>query len=168
MATYGRKELGLDITTGSLESYSFSENEKFNLVNLIQVIGHFTNTDKAMQQITSLLDKGGLVLVESWDMNSGYAKMMGKHWHEYSPPSVINWFSDKTLDQLFAYYGFKRIAQGRPLKKISIRHGVSLFDESTPVFSGKKPLVKFFKNTLGRVNIIYPPFDVKWYAYQKL
>lgn len=166
MSLYGKNELGLDIETGSLENFTTSE--KFNLVTLIQVIGHFTNVDAAMEQIVVMLEPGGFVLVESWDMSSRYAKIMGRHWHEYSPPSVVNWFSEKTLVQLFNYYGFEQVAKGRPLKKISLKHGFSLLDESTPKFTGKAAMVKFFKNSIGRFNIIYPPFDVKWYVWKKL
>lgn len=165
MAQYGNTELGLDIATGSLEN--FNSKEKFDLVTMIQVIGHFTDVDAAMQRISSLVQPGGYVLVESWDMDSRYAKWMGKHWHEYSPPSVINWFSEKTLTQLFHYYGFELVKQGRPLKKISMKHGFSLLEESTPKFAGKAPVVRFLKNSMGRFNIIYPPFDVKWYVWKK-
>lgn len=166
MAQYGKKELGLDIETGNLESFTVSQ--KFDLITLIQVIGHFTDVDAAMQRITGMLAPGGYVLIESWDMDSRYARLMGKHWHEYSPPSVINWFSEKTLQQLLDYYGFELVKQGRPLKKISLKHGFSLLDESTPKFAGKAPVVNFFKNSIGRFNIIYPPFDVKWYVWKKL
>ena len=43
----------------------------------------------------------------------------------------------------------------------------SLLDESTPDFAVKAPVVKFFKNSIGRFNIIYPSFDVKWYIWKK-
>lgn len=165
MAAYGRKELKLDITTGSLES--FQSTEKFNLVSMIQVIGHFVDPDKAIKNTYNLLDQDGFVLVESWDMKSTMAKMMGKNWHEVSPPSVINWFSDKTLEQLFNYHGFKLISKGRPSKKININHGLSLFDESTPNFLFKKGIVKFFSRIIGKYNVNYPPLDVKWYLFQK-
>lgn len=165
MALYGRNELGLDIETGNLEN--FNSKEKFNLVSLIQVVGHFTDVDAAMQRIVSILEPGGYVLIESWDMESRYAKLMGRNWHEYSPPSVINWFSEKTLSQLFQYYGFELEAKGKPLKKINLKHAFSLLDESTPKFAGKTKTLEFFRNSIGRFNIIYPPFDVNWYVWKK-
>ena len=84
MAGYGRIELNLNITTGSLETYqSF---QQFDLVNLIQVIGHFYDIDTALIKLSGLVKQNGLVLVESWNMKSTIAKVMGKNWHEYSPP----------------------------------------------------------------------------------
>lgn len=166
MASFGRNELNLDIVTGNLES--FETNERFNLINMIQVIGHFINLDEAFKNLSLLLIQNGLVLVESWDMASGYAKLMGKNWHEYSPPSVINWFSDKTLIQLFNHYNFELVAKGRPSKKINIEHGFSLFDEITPEFFFKKKLINFSKQAIGKYNIIYPPLDIKWYLFKKM
>jgi 2-polyprenyl-3-methyl-5-hydroxy-6-metoxy-1,4-benzoquinol methylase len=166
MAEYGRNKLNLNISTGNLET--FQTTQEFDLVNLVQVIGHFVDPDKALQNISKLLAANGLVLVESWDMKSNMAKIMGKHWHEYSPPSVINWYSDATLTDFFNYHGFGLIAKGRPSKKISVKHGLSLFEESTPKFIFKKELMIFFSRILGKLKIYYPPFDVKWYLFKKL
>ena len=78
--------MNLNITTGSLETYqSF---QQFDLVNLIRVIGHFYDIDTALIKLSGLVKQNGLVLVESWNMKSTIAKVMGKNWHEYSPPSV--------------------------------------------------------------------------------
>jgi SAM-dependent methyltransferase len=165
MAAYGRDELNLKIQTGSLET--FESKEKFDLINLIQVVGSLYDLDKSISSINGLLKPEGLVLVESWDRNSLVARMMGKNWHEYCPPSVISWFSDKTLTQLFAYYGFDLIGKGRPVKKININHGLTLLDESFPSFFLKKQLLKFFSRTIGKYDVRYPPVDLKWYLFKK-
>ena len=166
MASYGRNELHLNIQTSGLETYQ--AHEKFDLVNLIQVIGSLYDLDKSLFITSNLLNQGGFVLVESWDMKSLVARLMGKNWHEYCPPSVITWFSDKTLVQLFKYYGFGLVDKGRPTKKININHGISLFDESFPGFIFKKSILKFFSRTVGKYNIRYPPVDLKWYLFKKL
>ncbi len=166
MAAYGRNELKLDIKTGGLEDYK--SDIKFDLISMIQVIGHFFDLDKAIENSSNLLNQHGFVLVESWDMNSFMAKMMGSNWHEYSPPSVINWFSDDTLQQLFNYHGLSLVAKGHPSKKININHGISLVDESFPKFIFKKPILNFFSRLLGKYNVPYPAVDLKWYLFKKL
>lgn len=165
MAEHGRKKLKLDITQADLES--FKTEEQFDLISLIQVIGHLHDLDKSMELIRNLLNKEGYVIVESWDMNSILAKLAGKHWHEYSPPSVVNWFSDSTIKQLFSNHGFTLISKGRPLKKVSIEHGISLVKEKTPEFYLKEKVLGFFIDKLGNYNLPYPPLDLKWYLFQK-
>ena len=165
MATYSRDKLNLDVTVGSLETYK--TDQKFDLVNMIQVIGHFYDIDKALLNTSTLLNQGGFVLIESWNMKSIAAKLMGKNWHEYSPPSVIQWFSDRTLEQLLNYYGFILIKKGLPSKRINVRHALSLIEDKTPNFIFKKQLIKLLNNSLGKLNLKYPPVDVKWYLFKK-
>jgi 2-polyprenyl-3-methyl-5-hydroxy-6-metoxy-1,4-benzoquinol methylase len=166
MASYGRNELNLDIQTCGLENYQ--SEKKFDLVNMIQVIGSLYDLDKSLLVISNLLNKNGLVMVESWDMNSLAARIMGKYWHEYCPPSVITWFSDNTLVQVFNYYGFELVDKGHPSKRININHGLSLIDESFPKFFLKKSILNFFSRIVGKYNITYPTVDLKWYLFKKL
>lgn len=166
MASYGRKELNLDIRTGGMET--FNPDEKFDLINLIQVIGSLYDLDKAMQNIAQLSRQGGLVLVESWDMKCLAARFFGSNWHEYCPPSVVHWYSDKTLNQLFAYYGFEIIAKGRPSKKINLKHGLAVIAENSSKSGLKKQIFNYLSRTLGNTAVPYPPVDVKWYLFKKL
>jgi 2-polyprenyl-3-methyl-5-hydroxy-6-metoxy-1,4-benzoquinol methylase len=165
VAEYGRKELGLNIVTGGLET--FQTTEKFDLVTMIQVIGHFYDIDTAMKNITELTKKDGLILIESWNRNSIIAKILGKGWHEYSPPSVVHWFSDKTLIQLLNSYGFGLIAKGYPAKKINIHHALSFYQTKLSDSSIQKKLLRIIDKMMGKINVIYPPVDVKWYLFQK-
>jgi len=166
MASYGRNELKLDIQTGGLEEYR--SDIKFDLVNIIQVVGSFYDIDKAVETVNRLLKKDGLVMVESWDMESLAARIQGKNWHEYCPPTVITWFSDKTLTQAFNYYGFELVAKGRPKKMINVNHGISLVDESFPNFIFKKLILKFFSRLFGKYNVRYAAVDLKWYLFKKI
>lgn len=165
MVSYGRNELNLNISNGSLETYE--SQEKFDLITMIQVIGHFYDLDKAMLKLCNLLKEDGIVLVESWNMKSGIAKLMGRNWHEYSPPSVMQWFSDETLTCLFEHYGFKLITKGYPHKKININHALSLIEEKSFNFFFKKNLFGFLNKLFGKYNINYPLLDLKWYVFAK-
>lgn len=165
MAKYGRNELGLNIHTGGLET--FNESSQFDLINLIQVIGSFYDLDAAMQNLAKLSKKDGLVMVESWDRDSFAARFFGNNWHEYCPPSVIHWYNDKTLQQLFSYYGFELIKKGRPSKKINLKHGLAIIAENSSRSKLKKNIFSFLSRTLGNLSVPYPPVDVKWYLFRK-
>ncbi len=165
MAEYGRNQLNLRITTGTFEK--FESSQRFDLITMIQVIGHFYNIDEVLQNLKRLLNEKGYVLVESWNMKSIYARLMGKNWHEYSPPSVVRWFSDESLCNLFNLYGFELIAKGHPPKKINIKHALSLIEEKSFNFLFKKLIFAFLSKLFGKYNINYPPMDLKWYLFQK-
>ena len=164
MAAYGREKLNLDIKNNSIETYQ--ADEKFDLVNLIQVIGHVYDPDKTLQNIAGLLKEKGLVLVESWNRNSLAARIFGKRWHEYSPPSVMHWYSDKTLEQLFNCHGFKLISKGYPIKKIGLFHAFSFLEGKTS--NGfYKGLFRSAKKITRRLALVNPFLDVKWYIFQQ-
>ena len=166
MAAFGRNNLNLDIKTGSIETLETVE--RFDLINMIQVIGHVYDLDKTLQNVKALLTERGLVLVESWDMKSITARIMGKNWHEYCPPSVAHWFSDKTLSVLFKYYGFELIANGHPLKKINADHALSFLEGRSVNLVFKKNLVDAINRFAGKLTLIYPLRDVKWYVFRKI
>ena len=165
MVKFGNEELGLNIENAPLENFEPSEN--FDLVSLIQVIGHFYDIDKSIENISKILSEDGLVLVESWDMASWYAKILGKNWHEYSPPTVLHWFSKATLKNLFAQHGFVPLKMGKPSKKISLKHAISLLKEKYTSNAMNK-IFSTIENSIKKdIKIIYPPLDIFWILFKK-
>ena len=151
-------ERGLDIRRGSLES--FSGKEQFDLISMIQVAAHFYDPRAAFKKAHSLLRPGGLLLIETWDRGSVSARIFGKNWHEYSPPSVLNWFTKEGLNTFLSRGGFTRIDGGRPSKKISGGHVRSLLKYRL----GDNFLLKLIPE---RVNFPYPSEDLFWALYKK-
>ncbi len=164
MVDYGRDQLRLDMKCGYIEN--INTDEQYDLVSLIQVIGHVFNLDLALQNISKIIKNKGLLLVECWDRGSLAARFQGRKWQEYSPPSVINWFTKKCLNQKINQYGFKLIRQGRPKKRISFKHAISILTNKFPVF---KFLCRFLKIILGNKDffITYPPIDIFYSIYKK-
>lgn len=159
MAHYGAEELGLDIVQGTLETCDI--NQKFDLVNLIQVIAHLHDIPRALSNLTNLIRPGGALLVETWNQESHTARIFGKYWHEYSPPSVLHWFTPDRLTGLLQNYGFSKIAQGRMIKRISLRHAVS---SASHVF-GKSASSLIDKRIPASMSVPYPSEDLFWSLY---
>ncbi len=166
MANWGRENLGLDIVASGLEEFTTKDN--FDLVSMIQVNGSLYDLDTAFSRVRELLNKDGYVLLESWDRDSRWAKLSGKYWHEYCPPTVLHWFSDQTLDQFMNHHGFQLISKGKPVKKIKMRHGLSLLDHSTPPIPGKSFLLRNMAKLIGNATVRYPSWDLKWYLYKTI
>jgi len=126
MAEHARSVLSLDVRTTTLEEFDTTSEEPFDVVSMIQVIAHFHNLRTAMDQARALTRPGGHWLIETWDNQSWTARLLGRHWHEYSPPSVLHIFSRASLVRLAADYGMTPVAFGRPRKRISGAHVKSL------------------------------------------
>lgn len=158
IAKTGREKFGLNIRQGSLES--FETDEKFDLVSLIQVAAHFYEPRKAFENAGDLLNENGFLLIETWNRESFSAKIFGKNWHEYSPPSVLQWFSLNGLTNFLKDFGFEKISSGRPSKKISGKHAKSLLKYRV----GDNFLLKLIPDG---INFPYPSEDLFWALYQK-
>ena len=108
-----------------------------------------------------MLNPGGLLLIETWDRGSISARVFGKNWHEYSPPSVLNWwYKGRTRPRSSLHIGFTRIDGGRPSKKISGGHVRSLLKYRL----GDNFLLKLIPE---QINFPYPSEDLFWALYKK-
>lgn len=126
MCALANARLGPLLDPGTLESHETAD--RFDLVSMIQVVAHFPDPRLALARAAELTRPGGFWLIETWDRESWTARAFGQAWHEYSPPSVLQWFSSDGLRRLAAALGFKEVARGRPRRWIELTHARSLLE----------------------------------------
>ena len=165
MAVVARTATGVEVECASFEDYRATP--PFDLVSMIQVISHFVDPSAAVQRAASLLKPGGLLLVETWDRQSLTARLFGKFWHEYSPPSVLHWFSRDGLHKVAQKHGLKMVATGRPKRSIQAGHAASLLRYKL----GDSAMGKLAGGVLGLIpthlTLPYPGDDLFWALYQR-
>lgn len=158
MARYAKQVLGVEAIA---QPFELAELDcEFDAISLIQVIAHFLDPAKVIQKTEKLAKNGGVIIIETWNRRSITARLFGRYWHEYSPPSVLHWFSIKGLGDLCANCGLEMVRSGRPLKMIQAGHAKSLIEHKF----GKSKLVSLLPSNL---NIIYPFDDVFWLLLRK-
>lgn len=165
MAECARTQLGLDVEVGTLEE--FQGGGRYDLVSMIQVIAHFYNLRKALKVAAEITRPGGSWLIETWDRESLVARILGKHWHEYSPPSVLHWFSPGGLKQLAGQFGFSEVARGRPSKWLSGAHAKSLLSYKLQSSSLGRLAAGLLDVIPNHLTIPYPAYDLFWMLFQK-
>ena len=165
MAEHGRRILGLRIETGTLEDFHAADT--FDVVSMIQVIAHFVNPRQALRAAAQATRPGGLWLVETWDYRSWTARAFGRAWHEYSPPSVLHWFSPASLGRLVSEFGMHEVGRGRLGKWIQAAHAKSLVAHKV-AGSSAGPLVRGLLRLIpDGLRLPYPSEDLFWAVYQK-
>ena len=165
MAQYGCEQLHLDIRHTSVEA--FSAPLRFDLVSMIQVIPHFYNLEQALRVLSEHTRPGGYWLIETWNKDSFTAKIMGKAWHEYSPPSVLHWFSPKSLTHFAEQLDFHPVARGRLPKKLKAAHAKSLVSHKLEDTVLAKPVKALMKVIPDGLSLPYPSEDLFWMVFQK-
>ena len=165
MADYACATLRIPVAASAFEDYR--PDLLFDVLTLVQVMAHFVDPTKAVARVYDLLVPGGICLVETWNVRSWTARLLGQRWHEYSPPSVLQWFAPMTLDRLFESRGFARIARGRPSKWIMVRHAQSLLAHKAQESVTARLLTAVLKAIPGGLQIPYPAEDLFWTLYRK-
>jgi hypothetical protein len=134
---------------------------------MIQAVAHFYDLQRAFRVAADAVRENGYWLIETWNKDSFVARTLGENWHEYSPPSVLHYFSPATLGTLAAQFGFREVARGRPPKRLSGKHAKSLMGYKLGD-SGRDRLLSWgLKFVPDRIRILYPNFDLFWALYRK-
>ena len=128
LADYAREQFRIDIIVGTLEDLQLETH--FDLITMIQLVAHFRNPRRAFEVASSITRPGGYWLIETWNYRSLTARALGKHWHEWSPPSVLQWFSPQSLVELCRQHGLDVVIQGRPQKRLNGEHAKSLLRQA--------------------------------------
>jgi SAM-dependent methyltransferase len=165
MADVARTSTRVHVECAAFEEYRSPR--LFDLISMIQVISHFVDPAGAMERAISLLAPDGLLLVETWDRRSLAARAFGKSWHEYSPPSVLHWFSRDGLTRAAEKQGLKLVASGRPKRTIQAGHAASLMRYKL----GNSLTGKVAGPLLGLIpaglTLPYPGDDLFWALYRR-
>jgi SAM-dependent methyltransferase len=161
MATVARSRFGLPVVIGGLDQIDLSSVTPpggFDAITLIQVIAHLPDPAAALRSLVERLAPGGVLLVETWDRSSRAARLFGERWHEWSPPSVVHWFTADELSSWGSASGLTEVGRGHLPKWISVEHGLSLAGVPVPGFAGR---------VTRRLAVPYPGDDLVWIAFRR-
>jgi SAM-dependent methyltransferase len=164
MASYAREALGLPTLNETLENLGGVA--AYDVVSMIQVVAHFVDPRRAFAAAARATRPGGYWLIEGWKADSIVACTFGRRWHVYSPPSVLNYFTMKSLDLLAAEFGFLRVATGRPRKLLTAVHAAGLFEFLGPRSNVLRFAAKVARRIPRRFVLPYPGDDIFWAIYR--
>ncbi len=127
--------IGADnVRAGLLGEVEF-EPGSFDLITFWDVIEHIPDTAAALRVARGLLAPGGKLLVETQNVNSRAAKLLGKRWQHYKHAEHIYHFNPDTIARLFDEAGFEIL-------------------ENTPWLGGKYVSMGFIAERAGRLHPI--------------
>ena len=165
MAEFARDYCQTDVHIGSLDNDA--SQEQFDLVTLIQVIAHFEDPIKTVAAAINRIRPGGYCLVETWNLDSWSARLLGPSWHEYSPPSVLHWFRFDRLVNLFEANGCQHCGSGHLIKWITGHHGKSLLQSKRLESKRGKLAAKVAQMVPDDVALPYLSDDLGWLLFRR-
>lgn len=112
--THARKQFGENIHHGTLHDHSFRENF-FSAITMIELIEHLADPVHAVNECFKLLRPGGVLVVQTANMNGRQAKDLAGE-YEYYMPGHLSYFSAENLSRLLKTAGFSKIRVYYPVE----------------------------------------------------
>lgn len=119
------RDNGLNIITGDLIPQKF-QNEQFDVVTLFDVIEHVPNPKEIIVEVKRILKKGGLIVMNTPDAGSLWARFWGKNWQLVVPPEHVNYFNIKNLSNYLSKSGFEVKYVSKIGKSFTIQYVINM------------------------------------------
>lgn len=152
---------GYDIYRSSIED--FTDENKFSVITLFDVIEHIPNIDTAFSKLKSMLAKDGVVIMVTPDHNSFQRKLLGKRWFQYKPIEHIQYFDKHSLQAFAERNGLQIAFQKRCgqyadtqflVNRLNYYHFPFLAKLANSLFGMLKLKDKFFYTDTGSLFVI--------------
>jgi SAM-dependent methyltransferase len=129
---YSAPRLRDRITYGTLDD--LSDAEPFDLITMFDVLEHSPNPRKDIETVRDLLTDHGHVAIQIPCLDSAGARLMGRRWYHYAPPSHLSYFTLDTFTQLAQSVGFRVVSHRWTRKLMTIDYlAAQLSDKYLPV-----------------------------------
>jgi SAM-dependent methyltransferase len=103
------------ISKGSLDAF-----DDANSIVLLDVIEHLPNPHEALQEISSKLVPGGLLLLTTGDFSSLCARILGKQWRLMTPPQHLWFYTPAALKLLCESFNLELVKVDYPWKTVPL------------------------------------------------
>lgn len=110
-----------------------STTDLYDCITAFDVIEHVLDPRAFLQSIADRLTDGGTCVLSLPDVNSLFAKIMGKTWWFYIPEEHLHYFNHHTMKQLVAKTGLETLHAGRAFKPLTFDYGLTQFKEFNPL-----------------------------------
>jgi 2-polyprenyl-3-methyl-5-hydroxy-6-metoxy-1,4-benzoquinol methylase len=103
-----------NIHHGTLYDHKF-KNNFFSVITIIEIIEHLADPVYAISQCFDLLHEGGLLVIQTANMNGKQAKDLGGN-YEYFMPGHLSYFTAENLTSLLKRTGFGKVKVYYPVE----------------------------------------------------
>jgi 2-polyprenyl-3-methyl-5-hydroxy-6-metoxy-1,4-benzoquinol methylase len=107
IGSHARDHFGFDsVHFGTLDSSPFPDGH-FDLITMWDVVEHVVDPQALLEKARRLLKPGGLIVLETQDIDSRFARALGPRWHHYKHAEHIYHFTPPAATALLERAGFR-------------------------------------------------------------
>lgn len=106
IARHAQEHLGFDtVHVGTLETSPHPDGS-FDLITMWDVVEHVVDPRRLLTKARQLLKPGGVLVLETQNIDSAFARLLGPRWHHYKHAEHIYHFTPATVTALLEGEGF--------------------------------------------------------------
>jgi len=162
-----RQRFGTRVIKSSVEKANYPK-EYFDVVTMFDVIEHLKDPRIVLKKVRTLMKDNGILVINTGDVGSFIAWLLGDDWHYFIPPQHFFYFSKKTLERLLEESGFIVKKIERKGKWLTLRYLFHLLRQIQKDIIGHLGFALVSRNILGRIAVYLNLFDnMTIYAFKK-
>lgn len=112
------RERGHEVSVGGL--FELKTGERMDVVTMWDVLEHVDSPRMFLESVKEYMNPGAYVAINTPNIGSVWARVMGKKWHAILPPEHINYFNEENLKLLLEQIGFEIVHTKRIGKRFSL------------------------------------------------
>ena len=113
------RKKGIDVTTGTLVDLP-KESGPYDVVTMLDVIEHLSDPCAELARVHAFLKPGGILIINTPDAGSLYARLLGSHWHLFVPPEHLVYFNRHSMRTALEQTGYRVISISTVGKKFTL------------------------------------------------
>ena len=159
-AEHTRKELGIDVFTGTVDQVDLPPGS-VDLITMLLTVEHLPDPKGVIQELHRLLKSGGVLVIGTHDIEGLWPRLVGPRWRHYEMPEHVHLFSRRTLTRMLTEVGFEtfRVTETATLAAVTSARdgGVGLYApvrllRQTGLFLLAAPLLRTIHEIMRRLN----------------
>jgi len=111
VAALGKERIHIGTLDHAIEAMNYQP-ASFDLITMWDVVEHIPEPQAVLRRIRELLKPTGHLLLETQNVASRWARLLGRRWHHYKHTEHLYHFSPDTIRRLLADCGFRTVEVG--------------------------------------------------------
>lgn len=160
------KKKGLKIQHGTIDTMQFLENS-FDVITLFDVLEHISDPDCFLEKIFFILKQDGVLIINTPDAKTVWARILGKRWQALVPPEHLFLYNKNNIQKLLNKHNFKIIKIKTIGKSFTLSYIFHILNNSFKFSLFQKLSIFFNRNFFNKITVPLNTRDNMFIAARK-
>jgi SAM-dependent methyltransferase len=165
-ATSAQERFGLDVVQAPFPTPLLGPRQ-YDAVTFLNVFEQLPNPHAAERVLRDMVKPGGLLALETWDVDALVVRMSGMKWHKYRPDETPIYLNRQSLTTLFRPENWTLVEYRARTKWITLAHGLHALGLAP--HPGKNGVRRHgVRDRIGRLSLPYHLGDLVWAVLRRV